>query len=200
MSIVGSNMDQRILSAPHEVYWAGFRSTTTEMQQNGWKLAVEFEPYRLMYRLMFTHEMMRLYALTAQEHIESGAHGFGTMHGCVPFRVCYAAASFETLRINTDLSNFRAIDAVPQMVNTKITKVEDLNIFNVSLKRTEEILVDAADMSVIEHLEAIKAMQSEEQKIIRERMLRGVQPGELTPDVLPESHVIANVIAIGASR
>jgi hypothetical protein len=192
-------VEQRILSAPHPVHWAGFQSTTTEMQQHGWQIAVEFEPMRLMYRLMFKHEQLRLYALTAQEHIQQGANGFGQMHDfCVPFKVCHAAASIECLRIHDDISMFRAIDATPVMVTESIERIEDLNIFNVSLRKAEEILVNEADMNVIDHLEAIKALQSEEQKIIRERMLKGVQPGELIETSGPQARVMANVISIAA--
>lgn len=194
------NVEERILSAPHPVHWAGFRSTTTEMQEHGWKIAVEYEPYRQTYRLMFKHEQLRLYAITAEEHITQTANGFGSMHDfCVPFRICHAAATFEVLRISDDLSNFKPIDATPVYVNTRIERIEDLNIFNVSLRKAEEILVNEADMSVIEHLEAIKALQSDEQKIIRERMLRGPMDGEqILSAGEPVARVLANVISIAA--
>jgi hypothetical protein len=167
------------------------------MQLHGWQLAVEYEPYRRTYRILFKHEQLRLYALTAEEHIEGSASSFMNMNSLPIFHVCYAAASFEVLRLHDDLSNFRAIDATPTMVHTSVKRIEDLNVFNVSLRKAEEILVNEADMTVIEHLEAIKALQSEEQKIIRQRMLRGPQSGEVVT-LTQQATTLATVISIAA--
>ncbi len=192
------NESQRILSAPYPVHWAGFRSTTTEMQQHGWQLAVEYDVYRQGYRLLFRHEQLRLYALTMQETIQQQQHSFTQMNSLPPFRVQHVAANIEFLRLHDDLSNFQAIDATPVYTERKIERLEDLNIFNVSLRKAEEILVDEANMEVIDHLQAIKELQSEEQRKIRERMLRGPQEGTVEEVGGPVAHVMANVISIAA--
>jgi hypothetical protein len=189
--------ERRILSAPYPVHWAGFRSTTTEMQQHGWQIAVEYEPFRRGYRLLFKHEQLRLYALTMEETINECSNSFMHVDALPPFRVCHAAASFEVLRMHDDdLSNFQAVDATPVMVTSEIQRIEDLNVFNVSLRKAEEIVIDQADMSVIEHLEAIKSMQSEEQKEIRKRMLQGPMPGELTDMSPAQAHPVAMLVAV----
>ena len=196
-----SDLQQRILSYPVGVRWAGFESDTHRLQQSGWAIAVDYEPYRQAYRLAFSHRMMRLYAITAEEVINNYSNVMGPgMHERFPmFHIQHCAPSIEVLRITDNLSNFQAMDAEPMMVNQEIQRIEDLNIFNVPMTRTEEILVDRADMSVIEHLEAIKAMQSEEQKDIRERILRegAAPPGSLL-QAAPHTEVLANIVSLVA--
>jgi hypothetical protein len=103
--------------------------------------------------------MMRLYAITNEEIISnySNVLGPGMQDRFPMFHIQHCAPNIEVLRITDNLSNFQAMDAQPMMVNQEIQRIEDMNIFNVPMTRTEEILVDKADMSVIEHLEAIKS-------------------------------------------
>lgn len=154
----------------------------------------------MAYRLAFSHRMMRLYAITNEEIINnySNVMGPGLVNDSFPmFHIQHCAPSIEVLRITDNLSNFKAIDAEPMMVNQEIQRIEDMNIFNVPMTRTEELLVDKADMSVIEHLEAIKGLQSEEQKEIRARILReGAAPPGSQFSAAPHTEVLANIVSL----
>jgi hypothetical protein len=102
---------------------------------------VDYEPYRQAYRLAFSHRMMRLYAITNEEiiHNYSNVMGPGMQERFPLFHIQHCAPSIEVLRITDNLSNFQAMDAEPMMVNQEIQRIEDLNIFNVPMTRTEEL-------------------------------------------------------------
>jgi hypothetical protein len=178
-----SNKEQRILSRPVPVHWAGWETDTTRLQRNGWQLAVEFEPMKDMYALMMRHPEMNMTALTSAIRLDHGLslmdnysrRGFADpspgVNAMVPFNVIKVAPQFENVRIQSTASweNFQLIDAEPQMVETTIERPEDLNIFALAMSQAEQVAIDKADMSVVEHLEAIKDLQSDEQKTLREK-------------------------------
>lgn len=179
----------RVLSRPLGIEWAGWRSTTTELQACGWDLAAEFDYHSNAYRLLMKHEACDLYAITRSQILpweldEIPAH-------CPVFQVVRVA---RTMYINMidDLSHFVQIDARPQISTRQMRAVEDFNIFALARSKAEEILVNRADMSVIEHLEAIKSLQDPKQHEIRQRMLRAEpdRPARATPKL----HLVASVI------
>ena len=189
-------------SRPIGVEWAGWRTDTLTLQQNGWELAVEYDMMRQAYTLLLRHRMMRLYAISDRAVFDNYMEVVSPSYDAsrLPmFRVQHVANSFEVVKMNTTFSNFQQIDSAPSISNdVTITRVEDMNIFNVPLTRTEELVIDKADMSVIEHLEAIKEMQSEEQKAIRERILReGAHQDGMVIGSAPQMEVVANIVSFG---
>ena len=86
---------------------------------------------------------------------------------------------------------FQQIDAEPYMVHDFHPRsIEDFNVFRVK-QHEEEIFIEEADMTVLDHLQAIKDLQSEDQARIRERMLNE-QRAE--PDVEIITH--ANILTL----
>jgi hypothetical protein len=167
--------EPRMLSRPVGVEWAGWRSDTLTLQRAGWELAVEFEYYRHQYRLLMRHKMLRLYAVTDMltlENVMSDRFGMNTADMPV-FHVIGVAPSIQSLQVQgISFAAFREIDATPRFSESRITRVEDLNIFAAPMPGAKgEVLIDGADMSVIEHLEAIKRLQSKTQEEIRQRIL-----------------------------
>lgn len=161
-----SQADYRVLSRPCEVIWAGFRSDTFTLQQNGWELAVQQEVHYYRIGLLMRHQAMKLYALsdTAEFDFYRGAHE----HMPPPrFIVHHITPQIQVVRYDATSIDYRVVDARPQMVQQQIKGIEDLGIFAVPLVRTEEIIVDPADVSAM--LEQIHKMQSEGQKEIRAR-------------------------------
>lgn len=191
----------RLLSRPVGVEWAGWRTDTFTLQQNGWEIATEYEIRHDAYRLLLRHKMMRLYAVSTSEHVEHFMSVTSPSYdpSRLPvFRICGVAPSIQSLQMpGIDFSAFRQIDAQPQFTTHAVQRVEDMNIFATPLTRTQEILIDKADMTVIEHLEAIKKLQSPEQQVIRERMVREgpTREGEeIRPS--PRMHMVAQLIHI----
>ena len=165
----------RFLSRPLGVHWAGWETTTYRLQQSGWDLAVEHQFDRDEYCLLMHHKEMSLYAYTEVMTIERVMHDPSYYPERMPvFHVRRIAKMLysQWTDMYLNFSAFQQIDATPQISERKIQCVEDFNIFALARSKAEEVLVNRADMTVIEHLEAIKALQEPRQHEIRQQMLR----------------------------
>lgn len=183
----------RLLSRPLGVHWAGWETTTLRLQQGGWDLAVEHEYHRDGYTLLMRHEAMKLYAYTDQLVLERALHDPYYRGERMPvFVVRRVANSLQTAHAHLDFASFQQIDAQPQIADFKIQRVEDFNIFALARNKATEILVNKADMTVIEHLEAIKQLQQPKQHEIRQRMLR--EPEAPPTRQTPRLHVVAQLV------
>lgn len=191
----------RILSHPVRVEWAGWRTDTLSLQQAGWEIAVDFDPNRQMYRLLLRHQLMNLYALSDSRVIHRKRQ-FETTPDFPVFRVSVVSPRIEVHRFeaprmygpSSSFENFQQIDAEPVYTERRIESIEDFNIFNVPLTRAEQIVVDKADMTVIEHLEAIRKLQAPKQRELRDAALRYKRGS--TGGAAPRMDVIANVVSL----
>lgn len=165
----------RLLSRRMGVEWRGWRSDTQQLQRAGWQLAAEHDDYGHRIRLAMKHEGYKLFAVTS--YLE-----FKHLYTHEPWKM-YTGTDFPVFYVNTvlpidfrictyapvgDLSALRAIDAEPRMVSHKVQTLDDFKIF-AEVGKAEQVLVDRADMSVIEHLEAIKKLQSDKQRELRQK-------------------------------
>lgn len=183
----------RLLSRPLGVHWAGWETTTLRLQQSGWQLAVEHEFHRDGYTLLMRHEEMKLYAYTDQLVLERALHDPYYRGEQMPvFVVRRVANTLQTAHTHLDFTSFQQIDAQPQIADFRIQRVEDFNIFALARNKATEILVNKADMTVIEHLEAIKRLQQPKQQEIRQRMLR--EPEAPPARQAPRLHVVAQLV------
>ena len=165
-----------VLSRPIGIEWAGWHSDTYRLQQSGWEIAVEQDLYRCEYRLILKHSQANLYAVTHKEIFENPFEVVGLSYDLsrVPiFNVISVSSKIENFRCNMDFNNVTRIDAQPTYVSEDvlIENIENFNIFNIPLTKAEEILIDKSDMTVIEHLEAIKMLQNPKQAEIRKQMI-----------------------------
>lgn len=181
----------RILSRPLGVEWCGWRSDTLRLQQCRWQIAVNYEPMRNQYQLLMKNESLRLCAVTEIYEIERTIADQSFDMSRVPvFRVVQVAPQIQVYRASCEMlpvSNFEEIDATPQFVTSKIESLYDLNIF--ATKRAEQVLIDKADLTVVEHLEAIKRLQSPKQQEIRQRLMRDEGKQQA-----PRLHLVANLV------
>jgi hypothetical protein len=138
-------------------------------------------------------KMMRLHAISGVTSIEFESMGFSTGSRPMPvFHVIGVAPNIETLMVpEAALSNFFMIDAQPQITELPIRSTRDLNVFATPLTRTQEVLIDQADLTVIEHLEAIKRLQSDKQKELRANALNATAARNCTP----RTNVIAQLVS-----
>ena len=165
----------RFLSRPLGVHWAGWETNTYRLQQCGWDLAVEFEIHHDSYVLLMKHEQMQLYAYSDVLELERRLQDPYFTERAAELPVFQVRRMAKMLYSNwtapLNFAAFSQIDATPQMTTTTIRSVEDFNIFALACSKAEEVFVNRADMSVIEHLEAIKALQEPAQHEIRKRMM-----------------------------
>lgn len=91
------------------------------------------------------------------------------------FNVVKIAPTIELVQIRSTDSwdNFNLIDATPRIVEDEVTRLEDLNIFAMAIGKAEQVTINQADMTVVEHLDAIKNLQSDKQKDLREKARKG---------------------------
>ncbi len=166
-----------LLSEPVGVEWNGWRSDTRRLQQRGWQLAVErgcdydHEP-RDIYRLAMKHEGFKLFAISDRTAFQRrhftqpwATRDFPVFQVVQVLPLDFQLQTFSSVDFR-NLDKFEPIDATPQYVRTQT--LDDFNIFAV-VGKVERICVDKADMSVVEHLEAIKRLQMPVQKELREK-------------------------------
>lgn len=173
----------RILSRPIPVVWAGWRTTTADLQRNGWDLAVEFRYNDMMYRLACRHKVLDLMALSDSTQLE---HALALLEKYYedprgehlpPFYVNHVATHIQIVRtVWAGAEHYETcpswvhIDGHPQITQMPVAKIEDLNIF-AARDAQKELLVGQADMTVTEHLEAIMKLQEPKQSELRQQML-----------------------------
>ena len=158
--------DERLLSAPHEVHFCGFRSDTYRLQQAGWQLSVNQDSlgYRPSLQLAMHNKDFGGYMLA--EAIEWDAFRPMGMHERLTFIVRRVCADIMVMQ-GLDFNLFEPIDARPQYVTTERKSIKDFNIFASQLVRTEEIIIEP--QSVAECLDLIRKMQAPELAAIRQR-------------------------------
>jgi hypothetical protein len=167
--------DPRLLSKPVGVEWAGWTTDTFTLQRRGWQLAVDYQLYDQTYVLMMRHPDMNLTAITDRARLPLSNYfrdEYLLDNKSPVFRVVRVAPTFQFVQLTGyDFRAFKAIDATPQYTDERLTNIDDTNVFAPFRVKTEEVLIDKADMSVVEHLEAIKRLQDPAQAEIRKRML-----------------------------
>lgn len=186
-----------MLSRPLGVHWAGWETTTLKLQRSGWDLAVEHEFHRDGYTLLMRHEAMKLHAYTSQLVLERALHDQYYGENMPVFVVRHVAQSLQSAHVPLDFASFQQIDAEPRFADFKIQRVEDFNIFALARSKAEEVLVNKADLTVIEHLEAIKRLQEPKQRELRLQMLREERaaPTRQTPRL----HLVAQLVHLEAA-
>lgn len=161
-----------VRSRPMRVRFAGFESTTTELQRAGWVLVAEEDYMRARIRLLMRHEDAGLY-LVANEVEYRYETGFGRHMQIsrgdrdLEFIVTRVAKSIHVLRTDWDLSKFKQIDAEPHGVDVELKRIEDFALFGAPMVKTQEIIIEP--QSVAECLDLIKKMQAPNLAEIRRR-------------------------------
>jgi hypothetical protein len=182
---------QRILSRPIGVVWAGWQSNTFRLQQAGWELAIDYKPMDDTYQLMVHSHEGKLYGVSSATHLNKRMADAWNEDMPDSFMMQGLAQSIQTITANhIDFAAFQQIDATPQMCTTEITRVEDFNLFKTITTRAEEIIIEKADMSVIEHLQAIKDLQSNTQAEIRDRILNQAGGEKVAPGVDIHTNIV----------
>lgn len=188
------------------VHWAGWQSTTLDLQQAGWEWAVEEDFATMRLRFTLRHPTMHLYGISQDVRI-GGEMYFGDnlhsrhvppiyMQGMVPRMQVY------TMQYST-MPAFVAFNARPEytMPETEVKTMEDLRIFRpvpIEAPEVKEIVV--APESVTEMLDRMLAMQSPKQREIRERMRKeGLRYYEGRMGGVPtKTDVVAQIISVAA--
>lgn len=156
---------RRVLSAPHIVRFAGFECTTARLQNAGWQIAARERFEHGDVALVLRYPPADLHMLAEPVNVDF----FRYDHRDRPlvFDVRHCSSRISTV-VTEDFSEFRQIDAAPQMPAKMERKdISDFAIFASQLVRTEQIIVEPE--SVAECLAIIQKLQAPDLADIRKR-------------------------------
>lgn len=181
--------------------FAGFESTTMDLQRQGWELAIENRiDYRPQMSLAIKHSPTGFTGISRP--VEFNQFEMLRSH---PFDWCKVLC-FDIMRIDSQMfiqaingkvdMNFTAIDAEPQLVEMpKKIDINDLILFKPVLAE-KELIVRPDDMEVRELLKLIESKQEITMKDVRERQRKRQARANLNSEVLGDRQIMAQIISI----
>lgn len=171
-----------ISSIPLEVYWEGWRSNTYELQQSGWELAAQQDPYTFGLQIALRNRKIGLVGLSQfiseRIYFEVSRFGGPSPSQLPPIYITSMSNRPEIHRveyINSTIDSphvpWAAIDARPEYHNYSIDTIEDLIPFRkIEVPEEKELIIDPN--SVPELMSRILNLQAPKQKEIREKARR----------------------------
>lgn len=155
------NGEPRILSRPLRVHWAGWETTTFQLQKCGWKLSAHQDVHGSRLQMAFRHDGVGIEGITQSLSYEFeralDMRERAYVDGMV-LQVSVMLGEHVMVRQAGDISAlWSAIDAEPRYTEERITRLEDFAHFAGSLIRTNEIIIP--EESVPELLEKILKLQ-----------------------------------------
>lgn len=187
--------DRRILSRPHPVIWAGFRSDTQQLQQAGWELSASQRYEDDSVGLVMRHKVMGIHAVT-----NAVPNRLYDLHpqAVQTFHVNYLTdrgIQYRTFNMPDWLPACQPVDARPQMVEVK--SIEDMQLFAGCMARTNEIIVEPDDVATL--MERILAIQKPGAQAHYEQVLRNSRAaGSLMRGAGPRQAFHAQIISLVA--
>jgi len=172
-----------IRSPEMPVHWAGFRSTTAELQRNGWEFAVDDAYGRGMeriFRIIARHDKGAFtgYAETPMRYVARSADHryFHEGNSQEPIFLQWVRMDHQVKFIHVEKPNtlsFTRVDMEPDFsqmygpAQREIGDVRHCGLFVPWSDKGQELIVEPA--SVMSMLEQLKKMQSPELAAVRER-------------------------------
>lgn len=187
--------DRHILSRPHPVLWAGFRSDTRTLQQAGWEFSASQQYENDNVGLVMRHGVMGIHAVTdTVPNIMYDRHPQDIQQ----FQINYLTdrgIRYRHFQMPPWLPTCKPVDMIPQLVEVK--SLEDMQLFAGCLARTQEIIVDPDDVSAM--MERILTLQKPgAQEYYAEQLRKMQEPGQIVKDVRPQQQVHAQIISLVA--
>lgn len=184
--------EQRVLSRPMELHWAGWRTTTYDLQRAGWSISAEQDIRCMTMGLALRSPHGDAYGISSRvpwEYMEDRQMGFGAipLHAQLRF-----GRNIEMQHAGPMTTSYAAIDAIPQMVEYKRTKIEDFAHFAPApLVRNNPIVVP--EESVAELMDRILKLQQPDRTARIQAALRN--PEGFDARHLPEQKFHAQIIS-----
>jgi hypothetical protein len=155
-----------------DILWAGWRSTTPEMQAHGWEFAVERDVYDQAYNVLMRHReggwtgMGRAFIA---ELMDASYRYRSPMRSNPTIQVQRMAGTDRMISMYVQtLPVFARVDMQPELALTsRETTIDELGIFKPWAPKAQEIIVEPATVASL--LEQIKRAQVGDLAEIRER-------------------------------
>lgn len=179
MAVSLRSPEARILSRPFPVRWAGWESTTTQLSQTGWQLAIQMNYFDMQYQLAMYNDTLQLSAITNSTLIEPWVTDIHSKYmdwsgkELPTFFVTHCTPKIYMSRRAPDLyhglTDWMPIDGRTQITYDPVVELVDLCAF--ARLKPKETLIPHANMSVVEQLEAIIKAQEPKQHELRQLIL-----------------------------
>lgn len=174
-----SNIEQPyayLKNQPVPVEFLGWRSDTYRLQQSGWQIAMFKDTQRFHDVFVFHNEHLKL------EGVSEGYDSYGAISQRMldgrfdqtrvpPIRIRYLGKlQVICMQMDMGIMSAQPVDCQPAMCERHEFEVESL--FQVVPNKAQSVLVDKADMSVVEHLQSIVNGQKAKQAELRQKKRR----------------------------
>jgi hypothetical protein len=205
-----ASADRFLISAPHRVLWGGFETTTTRMQQAGWRISCQQDAWRDGARLALINDELRMSGITdsvSYYHLAQMNMSRPELR-ILPTDRREWFLTFHIIRMNhqmtvghydEDRTSWYAVDAMPQIDCRRVDRLEDFAIFaQAPMVRSNEIIVDPSDVNQL--MEQIIKLQKPEQEALRQKArLRESREGyELEEKPVQRQTFHAQILSIAA--
>lgn len=188
--------ERHILSRPHPVFWAGFRSDTVTLQQAGWEFSSDQHFERDSLSLMMRHEAMGIHART--NDVPNMMYEVMVRPERPEFHVqwltdrsvrWHQVGGFD---MPQRVDEYTPVDMKPQMVEVK--NLEDMNMFAGCLARTRELIVDPDDVNGM--MERILELQDPARQEYYKQRLRENKVEGRRMEAAPRQNFHAQIISL----
>jgi hypothetical protein len=152
--------DARLLSRPLRVHWAGWETTTYQLQKRGWKLSAFQDIRGSRLQMALRHDGAGIEGITApldyryEQALDLRERAYVDS---IVLNVQVMLGETVMVRQVGEMAMWSPIDAEPRFTQETITRLEDLAHFAGPLIRTNEIIIP--EESVPELLDRILKLQ-----------------------------------------
>lgn len=166
-----------LLSRPIEVVFDGWKSDTITLANNGWSIAAYIDAETRHHQFVFGHQYIKLIGISDPVVLEHRRLNYET-HWLDPSIFIRTVLPYSRpmaidvpINLNPNLGLCREVDCMPQVMEHQIKSIDDLCVFKWKDEQVvDNVLLEKADMSVIEHLESILLKQKDKQKELRQKV------------------------------
>lgn len=194
----------RTYNPPIPVHFAGFSSTTFELQRAGWDLSVERDQWKDAMRLALRHEAAGLYALTSHVTLRdmyAMPSDPNWWQKIPPFQVvwCGSNARFQVMP-HMGSFNFAPVSGIPEFAQVSYKDIDFRDAIpfrKISMDLTSEIIIDPN--SVPELMSMILKLQDPKQMEIREKRRREAfkdKQGQPMEEMRPITNIQAQIVTL----
>mgnify|MGYP001603303335 CR=1 FL=1 len=187
----------RVLSRPMRVRWGGWETTTTQLQQGGWELAVHEDFSRMTIRMTMRHQGFRMYGVS--RYLDFNFMRYANAESdlsqyIIEIEQMGTNIIIQMMEMGDPFAGMKAIDAYPQFTTRTIKRIEDYGFFATPLVRTQELIVDPSEIGRV--LELIKQAQLPEQEAIRKRQQMQASRAGLDLTAIPQQTFHAQLLSV----
>lgn len=172
MSWENSSLEQRVLSQPIRLHWAGWESDTFTLQRAGWQLAAEQDVYDNALQVFLKHPMLKTTGISDRiEFKYLQDYRFGKDY----FRniVLNCNLSSGHMIYETSLPSIaavQAIDATPSFIEIQRMRLEDAEFFRTIDTNIQQVTLEKATLAEV--LDFALQKQKPRQDEIRRALLK----------------------------